>query len=295
MSASAGRSAEPQLRSYVNPLSVLVVAIFLLTLVVSGVRVQDTIVAREPASVWGQLVAGTAALCVEGTTALISYRIFDLRRRSRPVSRLLVGGLVFFIVTSVTANVDHSFRYAQALLLGRTGGTLAWEIFLSVFLSIAAPSGLLLFAEMLSEYVQAVDAENAALLEEYQAEVQKMEEREKRRQARIARRNQEARLSESSELLAGRRKEPQDGSRIPPEQSRKAVDLDGWKSVLRLAGSGPFDVSLVRQALGIGKSAAYERLREAQSAGLIRQDGRGRYRFSVSPGSEETAEASLEE
>lgn len=270
-----------QRKSYWSPLTVLVLAVFLFTLIVSGVRVQDTVAAREPSSLWGKVVAGAAALCIEGTTALISYRIFDLRRRGRPVPRLLVGGLLFFVTTSVAANVDHSFRYAQTILAGRSGETLAWEILLSVSLSIAAPSGLLLFAEMLSEYVQSVDAENAVLLEKHRAELRKIAERERRRAERTARKSAENRQAAVPNLPAERRRTPEEGPHYPAEHARKEVDLDGWQPVFRQAGAGSFDVSLVQQALGLEKSAAYERLKEAVAAGLIRRDGRGRYLFSV--------------
>ncbi len=273
----------PKPKPYWSLLSVLVVMIFLLTLAVSGVRVQDTIAAREPNSPWGQIIATVAALGVESTTALISYRIFHLQRQGRPVPRALIWGLVFFISVSVSANVDHSFRYTQATLAGRSGIALYWEVLLSFLLAIAAPSGLLLFAEVLSEYIQGVDVENATLLENYQNQVRKMEERERRKEERVERRSMaESRTGGQVSLDKPETPLPlpEGNPVLATEAPRTNTDWSDWESVRRLAGKDPFSVELVCQALGLRESAAYERLKDALSAGLVQRHGRGKYRFS---------------
>ena len=252
------------LRSYWTPVTVLTTALLLFTLALSGLRIREAVVLRDPGS---PLLAVAVALGIEGAAGLAAYRVLQLRRREQPLPRYLVGGLLFFVLLSAAAHLDHALRYAHPAFTGPTWLALAWEVILNLLLALAYPSGLLLVGEVLPEHLRAIDAENTAWR---QADAE-----ERRRRIALAAQQAEApaRLAEP----AAAEDDPAPVVELPPPDER----VRGWEQVWDLARGAPFGPELVQQALGQDKPAACQRLAEAVRLGLVQQDGRGRYQFTV--------------
>ncbi|MBN1954378.1 MAG: hypothetical protein JW900_04925 [Anaerolineae bacterium] len=249
------------LRSYWTPITILTTAFLLFTLGLSGLRVHEAVAARDPNT---PLLAVALASGIEGAAGLAAYRVLQLRRREQPLPRYLVSGLLFFVLLAAAVHLDHALRYAHPAFTNPVWLAWIWELVLNLLLALAYPSGLLLVGEVLPEHLRTIDAENAARRQRHEEEKAAAQERE--RALWSAQRTTAAPPAEASPQLAATPEPPSDEC------------VRGWLEIWDRAGAQAFDLELVQQVF---PATAHPYLTDAVRQGLLRQDGRGRYEFTV--------------
>lgn len=252
------------LRSYWTSVTVLTTAFLVFTLGLSGLRVYEAVAMREPDS---PTLAAALAFGIEGAAGLVAYRVLQLRRREQPLPRCLVGGLLFFVLLAAAVHLDHALRYVQPAFTNPAWLALAWEVVLNLLLALAYPSGLLLVGEVLPEHLRTIEVENTARRKAYE---------EERATARQRERDLWAAQRPAGQPQPAETPPPQAVAPTPPPPPAERVS--GWEKVWDLAKGKSFDLSLVQQAFPM---IAIPYLEEAVARGLLRQDGRGHYRFTV--------------
>ena len=260
------------LRSYWTPGTVLTAAFLVFTLGLSGLRIREALATRDSSS---PAVATALALGIEGAAGLAAYRVLQLRRREQPLSGYLVGGLCFFVVLSAAAHLDHALRYTQPAFANPAWLAFAWEVVLNLLLALAYPSGLLLVGEVLPEHLRAIDSDNAARRKTYEEE--RAAARQREHDLWAAQRASEQPQPRESPPMQATAAEPAPAAvpaPLPPPDER----VGGWEKVWDLANGKAFDLPLVQQVFS---ATAIPYLEEAVTRGLLQQDGRGRYCFTV--------------
>jgi len=260
------------LRSYWTPVTVLTAGFLVFTLGLSGLRVREALVTRDSSS---PAVATALALGIEGAAGLAAYRVLQLRRREQPLPGYLVRGLCFFVVLSAAAHLDHALRYTQPAFANPAWLAFVWEIVLNLLLALAYPSGVLLVGEVLPEHLRAIDADNAARRKAYEEERAAAQQREHDLWA-AQRAAEQPQPRESPPAQATIPEPAPAAAPAPPPLPDERVS--GWEKVWDLANGKPFGLPLVQQVFA---TTAIPYLEQAVARGLLLQDGRGRYCFTV--------------
>ena len=288
--------------------TILTVLYLLFTLFVCGTLVHEAIVAREPDSDSGPSLALPLTLCIVGAAGFFALRVFQLRRAEQPVPTgwhlLLIGTILIMSLI----NLDHFLWRAPLLVSSRPD---VWEVLVKAIFSLFTAAGLAPAAEVLPGQLKALqlaDADRRQAWKDVLGELRKFSTDQGQAWqevlAEVDRRSADLRqlmeglgtqvaiyantlrALQSIQQQVGQPQQqepaPQNSEpEVAPPPSAPAPPPHAWEVVWQRAAGRPFDVELVQEVFGKGKTVAYKLLQVVQERNLVQKVAGARYTFTV--------------